>query len=192
MSDDLVKRLRWPGISGPDDHPVSVKLRVEAADRIGYDTARIEALEAENARLRAGINGVVNFQSGMTRSQVRESCAEILDNKTVGLNNQSPFTEAMLGYKARAAAAESEVARLREAAKGSLVIVSTAQARADAAESALKDEQRKSKHLLIAANIYEGRLAEAVEVLRPLLFPRHTLEQLNAARAFVQQHEGKK
>ncbi|MGF6434368.1 hypothetical protein [Bradyrhizobium elkanii] len=33
---DIIARLRWPrGLSGPDDHPVSVKLRVEAADEIG-------------------------------------------------------------------------------------------------------------------------------------------------------------
>lgn len=31
---DLVARLRWPGIHGSKDHPVSAKLRVEAADRI--------------------------------------------------------------------------------------------------------------------------------------------------------------
>ena len=32
---DIVSRLRWPeGLPSPLDHPVSVKLRVEAADEI--------------------------------------------------------------------------------------------------------------------------------------------------------------
>ncbi|MGB3485338.1 MAG: hypothetical protein WBB07_24375 [Mycobacterium sp.] len=145
MSDDLVRKLR--------------EARYVAFDECGdYDLAQEAATalteaRAENARLRAGINGVVNFQSGMTRSQVRESCAEILGNKTVGLNNQSPFAEAMLGYKARA----------------------------DAAESAL---------------------AEAVEVMRPVAdvtLPWGDIgagmilaSDVQAARTFVQQHEGKK
>lgn len=34
---DLVARLRWPeGLSGPEDHPVSVALRIEAADEIEH------------------------------------------------------------------------------------------------------------------------------------------------------------
>ncbi len=31
---DIVERLRWPGIAGPDDHPLSAALRAEAADLI--------------------------------------------------------------------------------------------------------------------------------------------------------------
>lgn len=32
---DLVTRLRWPeGLHGSQDHPISVKLRIEAADEI--------------------------------------------------------------------------------------------------------------------------------------------------------------
>lgn len=32
---DLVHDLRWPrGLSGPDDHPISVALRIAAADEI--------------------------------------------------------------------------------------------------------------------------------------------------------------
>lgn len=42
--DDIVKRLRWPPIHGSEDHPVSVKLRVEAADEI-------ERLRAERLNL---------------------------------------------------------------------------------------------------------------------------------------------
>jgi hypothetical protein len=81
-------------------------LRQEAAQALTEARAEIE-------RLKSGINGIVNCQGPMTRAQVREACAEILDNKTVGLDNQSPFAEAMLGCKARALAAESELSTLR-------------------------------------------------------------------------------
>jgi hypothetical protein len=45
---DLVRDLRWPaGLSGPDDHPTSVTLRVAAADEI----ERLRAELAEARRL---------------------------------------------------------------------------------------------------------------------------------------------
>jgi hypothetical protein len=50
MVEGLVARLRWPGIHGADDHPVSVKLRVEAADLIEQQAASLAAKDKELAR----------------------------------------------------------------------------------------------------------------------------------------------
>jgi hypothetical protein len=108
MSDDLIERLSVDfRMMRTYDDPTGPFVRYQ-----DHAQALTEA-RAEIERLRAGINGIVNCQGPMTRAQVREACAEILGNKTVGLDNQSPFAEAMFGYKTRALAAESELSTLR-------------------------------------------------------------------------------
>lgn len=104
---EIVERLERQAVNVENDGHVSAARAMREAA-----TALTEA-RAEIERLKSGINGIVNCQGPMTRAQVREACAEILDNKTVGLDNQSPFAEAMLGRKARALAAESELSTLR-------------------------------------------------------------------------------
>lgn len=47
MQRDLVHRLRWPPISGPDDNPISVTLRIEAADEIEKLRAALLKVRAE-------------------------------------------------------------------------------------------------------------------------------------------------
>lgn len=114
MSDDLVSRLKRLARIARRALETNKCMSIWCADPDTLDAAAIALTEAraEIARLKSGINGIVNCQGPMTRAQVREVCAEILDNKTVGLNNQSPFAEAMFGNKARAEKAESALAEL--------------------------------------------------------------------------------
>lgn len=42
-------------------------------------------------RLRAGLNSIVNCQSHVARSYIREAAAEVLSGKTMSMADQSPF-----------------------------------------------------------------------------------------------------
>ena len=56
----------------------------EAADAI-------EMLMRERDALRAGLNGLVNCQSRLTRAQMREAAAGLLNGDTWSTDDQSPF-----------------------------------------------------------------------------------------------------
>lgn len=81
---------------------------------ITAQAASLAAKDKEIERLRSGINGVVNCQGSLTRNQVRGACAEILNNETIGMYNQSPFVAALSEYKARAEQAERALAEAVE------------------------------------------------------------------------------
>lgn len=91
-SADLVGRINSRVHDGPMDHEHMLDEAVE-----------------EIERLRTGINALVNCQSLLSRSVVREALAELLNGKSSPLPDQSPFIAAMAEWKARALASESKL-----------------------------------------------------------------------------------
>ena len=79
--------------------------------------SRIEALEAERAALHAGLSALIHCQSALTRAQMREAAADILDK--AGLKpkwfggDQSPFVLRATTAEADLAALRAEVERVR-------------------------------------------------------------------------------
>lgn len=97
------------------------ELRKEAGELVVAQYA-IAAVETERDKLRAGLNAIVNLQSGITRAAIREAAADILrraGGATWSTQDQSPFL-------ARAEAAEADLARAREALEAFAALVPAA------------------------------------------------------------------
>ena len=95
----------------------------EDADFIADILAALPALltaASEADGLRAGLNGLVNCQSPLSRTAMRSAAADILRNAGIAptsLPDQSPFVSRAEKAEAEAASLRAEVSRLREALK---------------------------------------------------------------------------
>jgi hypothetical protein len=78
---DLVARLRWPPISGADDNPVSIKLRILAADEI--ERLRVQARsEGRNETVTVDdLSGWIEhgLRYGVSSKDARTAARQLLD-----------------------------------------------------------------------------------------------------------------
>lgn len=116
---DFSTRGRGPKKDGHGDLDKSTHLRAEIAGlstQLSAALKRAEEAERERDRLYAGLSALIHCQSPLSRSEVREAAAELLEpGRAVWLGgDQSPLARAVASLCSELSAANATIATMRE------------------------------------------------------------------------------